>query len=156
MLKPSSGSSWTLQSILSFRYCADDNCTNYKQPSETDQERLMRILEQKDIVQLLRTVPKTVTKRSRRLGTSLPFWISLGSRKSPSSPTTSQLGRLHCCDAVSAAREKMGRDGRATARDRPLGRPVEEPEGLALQLPWPRHRAAGSGTTAIPARPGVK
>jgi pimeloyl-ACP methyl ester carboxylesterase len=43
--------------------------------------------------------------------------------------------------------------GRATAGDRPLGPPVETPEGLALQLPWPRRRAAGSGTRANLARP---
>jgi len=55
------------------------------------------------------------------------------------------------CRAVSAARVKMGRDG--TAGDRPPGPPVEIPEGLALQLPWPRRRAAGSRTRANPARP---
>ena len=37
--------------------------------------------------------------------------------------------------------------------DRPLGQAVEKPEGLALQLSWPRRRAAGRGTRANPARP---
>jgi pimeloyl-ACP methyl ester carboxylesterase len=55
--------------------------------------------------------------------------------------------------AVSAARDKMGDDGRAAAGDRPLGQAVEKPEGLALQLSWPRRRAAGRGTRANPARP---
>lgn len=34
-----------------------------------------------------------------------------------------------------------------------LGQAVEKPEGLALQLSWPRRRAAGRGTRANPARP---
>src|SRR5580693_4847185 len=33
-----------------------------------------------------------------------------------------------------------------------LGQAVEKPEGLALQLSWPRRRAAGRGTRANPAR----
>jgi len=43
----------------------------------------------------------------------------------------------------------MGGDGRAAAGDRPLGQAVEKPEGLALQLSWPRRRAAGAGRERI-------
>ncbi len=41
------------------------------------------------------------------------------------------------------ADHEVGGDGRAAARARSLGRPVEEPESLALQLPRPRCRAPG-------------
>src|ERR1700738_4837781 len=68
-------------------------------------------------------------------------------------PRHRQHGGLRFCGAVSAARDKMGGDGRAAAGDRPLGPGVEKPEGLALQLSWPRRRAAGRGTRANPARP---
>jgi len=93
----------------------------------------------------LSSIPRTVTKRSRRLETSSAFWINLGPGSRSRYPRHRQHGGLRFCGAVSTARDKMGGDGRATAGDRPLGQAVETPEGLALQLSWPRRRAAGRG-----------
>ena len=49
--------------------------------------------------------------------------------------------------------DAMGGDRRAASGDRPLGRPVQKPQGLALQLPRPRCGAAGRGTRTNPTRP---